>query len=102
MAGGGVWTPVALVRTRLALHRGQLFAETGISLPQRLQTIDRDAFSVTGSPDDSMRAGVTRSANCDFCLESPSRRAAGHGRGLRRFHSVFSCDHVATLPGDRP
>jgi hypothetical protein len=38
-AGGGVWTPAAVVRTRLALQRGQLLAEMGISLPQRLQTI---------------------------------------------------------------
>ena len=89
MAGGGVWTPVALVRTRLALHRGQLFAETGSSLPQRLQTIDSDAFSETGSPDDSMRAGVIGPAMCGFGLEGPSRRAAGQGRGLRRFHSIF-------------
>lgn len=44
MVGGGVWTPVTLVRTRLALQRGQLLAETGSSLPQRLQTIDNGAF----------------------------------------------------------
>ena len=43
--GGGVWTPAAVVLARLVLHRGQLFAEAGNSLPQRLQTIDNHAFT---------------------------------------------------------
>src|SRR6266545_1820687 len=53
-AGGGVWTPVAVVRTRLALQRGQLFAEKGISLPQRLQTMENACFSAPDRLDNSM------------------------------------------------
>ena len=52
--GGGVWRPVAVVRTRPALQRGQLFAETGISLPQRLQTMENACFSVPDRLDNSM------------------------------------------------
>ena len=44
VVGGGVWRPVAVVRPRLALQRGQLLAETGISLPQRLQNIGMRAY----------------------------------------------------------
>ena len=52
-AGGGVCTPAAVLRMRPALQRGQLLAETGISLPQRLQTIGI-ALACAGTPDDSM------------------------------------------------
>ena len=49
VAGGGVWTPVAAVGTRLAPQREQLIAETEISLPQRLQTMDREVVCVRNS-----------------------------------------------------
>jgi hypothetical protein len=48
--GGGVWTPVAVVRTRPALQRGQLCAETGISLPQRAQNMGIIADCVQDLP----------------------------------------------------